>query len=356
MLFKAPNNNPRWQGTPQPGLNKRIHAVLVFILLLAIWILTFSPWRLLELPQASDNASSSSSSANQSPYAYVTLLAPNPKLDANPAVPDSEDEYFVGTRVLAYQLLHQPSTRTNTSIPLVVICTDDVKPSKIERLEQDGATVVVVEKLHQEWMKPGRDRWRDMLSKLRMLELTQYEKLLFMDSDMVLAKRMDSIFDDPTTATQTPNAGLAVEDEAPLPKEYIFSAQTYMAQRDHPWPMPPGDSFSGGFFLLRPSISMFNYYMKIASIPERFDSFAMEQGLLNYAHRKDGPMPWQEINYEYVTAWPSMKQVSAGAHALHEKFWDHSIEMDEELRDMWIMAKGAMLGYYEHKEAEALAA
>ncbi len=353
MLFNVPHDTPRWQGTPQCGLNKRIQAALFAFVLLGIWIMTLSPYRLFEFPTSSSSSPTSPRPANpghQSPYAYVTLLAPNPKLDNNAYITDSEDEYFIGTRVLAYQLLHQPSTRTNTSIPFIVICTDDVKPSKIERLRLDGATVVVVEKLRQEWMKPGIDRWRDMLSKLRMLEFTQYEKLLFLDSDMLVAERMDSIFDDPTTATQTPNTTLAKEDEGPLPNEYIFSASTFIDQRQHPWPQPPGSYFSGGFFLLQPSISMFNYYMKIASIPERFDSNAMEQGLLNYAHRRDGPMPWQEINYVYSTCWPTMKEVKKGAHSLHEKFWDLNIELDEELRGMWMQAKGEMVGFYEGRE------
>jgi len=352
MLFKAPNETPRWQGTPQRGLNKRIQGTLLAILLIPIWIFTFSPYRLFGLPNASTSAPSTI--PDQSPYAYVTLLTPNPKLDNDSSIPDSEDEYFIGTRVLAYQLLHQPSIKSNTSISFIVICTNDVKESMIERLRQDGATVVVVEKLRQEWMKPGLDRWRDMLSKLRMLEFTQYEKLLFMDSDMLIAKRMDSIFDDPTTAAQTPNTTLALEDEGPLPKEYIFSAQTYVDHRQHPWPQPPGKYFSGGFFMLRPSLSMFAYYMKIASIPERFDSNFMEQGLLNYAHRKGGPMPWQEVNFRYTTCWPTMKEFNAGAHSLHEKFWDHGIELDEDLRDKWIMAKGEMLGFYGHEGEKGL--
>lgn len=354
MLLRDPDDTPHWLGTSQRGLNKRIQAGLFAILITAIWILTFLPWRPHNLPTASDITYYQSPASPQAPYAYVTLLAPNPKLDYLPSTPDSEDEYFIGTRVLAYQLLHQPSTRTTTSIPFIVICTDDVKDSKIQRLRSDGATVIIVEKIRQEWMKSATLRWRDILSKLHMLKLIQYEKLLFLDSDMLIAKRMDTIFVDPTTAPLTPNATLAKWDEGHLPDEYIFSAQTYIDRRDHLWPFPPGLGFSGGFFLLRPSMTLFDYYMRIASLPGRFDSDAMEQSLLNYAHRKDGPMPWAEINYRYVTSWPTMKEVRKGAHALHEKFWDHDIRMDDELRDMWFMKKGEMLGFYEQRDSKGL--
>ncbi|KAK3176675.1 hypothetical protein OEA41_008000 [Lepraria neglecta] len=113
---------------------------------------------------------------------------------------NDEDEYFVGTRVLAYQLLHAPNTCTNSSIDFVVLATPDIPKSKLDRLRKDGATVKVVEKIHEKWMKPGLVRWRDMLSKLHMWKLVEYEKALFLDADMLIAKRMDGIFTDPTAA------------------------------------------------------------------------------------------------------------------------------------------------------------
>ena len=351
MLLKPSEDMLGWQGTPRRGLTKRFQAALLVVLIIALYILTFSPYRLnLRLPSSSYTPASSLSSS-QSPYAYVTLLAPHPKLD-DEAFPDEEDEYFVATRVLAYQLLHSPDTATNLSIPFVVLVTPDVAESKVERLRKDGVTVKVVEKIEQQWMKPGMPRWRDMLSKLRMFELTQYEKLLFLDSDMLIAKRMDGIFTDETTKPLQSKPELVKEDEAPVPSSYIFAAQTYTDQRQHAYPMPPSNYFSGGVFLAQPSIELLNYYLSIAEIEDRFDSNAMEQGLLNYAHRKDGPMPWAEVNYIYTTTWPSMKEYKAGAHSLHEKWWDLGIQLDPDLRKLWFIAKGEMLGFHEAHESQ----
>lgn len=351
MLLKPSEDMLGWQGTPGCGLTKRIQAALLLVLIAAFYVLTFSPYRLnLRLPSSTYTPASSLSSS-QSPYAYVTLLAPNPKLD-NEAFPDEEDEYFVATRVLAYQLLHAQDTATNSSIPFVVLVTPDVAESKVERLRKDGATVKVVEKIKQEWMKPGIPRWRDMLSKLRMFELTQYEKILFLDSDMFIVKRMDGIFTDETTEPLQSKPELIKADEAPLPSSYIFAAQTYIDQRTHAYPVTPEDYFSGGFFLAKPSIELFRHYISIAEIENRFDSNAMEQGLLNYAHRKDGPMPWAEVNYIYTTTWPSMQEYKAGAHSLHEKWWDQGIRLDPNLRKLWYIAKGEMLGFHEALESQ----
>ena len=348
MLYKSSHNAGPWQGNASRGMNKRIQATIGSLVVILVLAFILDPLHLGRKSPFSLNFSASSS-VSKSPYAYVTLLAPNPKLD-NHTVSDDEDVYFVGTRVLAYQLLHSPKTGTNTSVPFVVLATKEVPESKLERLRKDGATVKVVESISESWMKPGLLRWRDMMSKLRMLELIQFEKVLFMDADMYIVERMDGIFTDPTTEPLVPKSELAVEDEGPLPESYIFSAQQYMEGRVHPYPPPAGDYFSGGFFLCQPSIAMFNYYLTIAKIENRFDSDAMEQGLLNYAHRRDGPMPWTDIYYKWTTTWPSMNEYEAGAHSLHEKWWDEQIDLDPHLRKLWYIARGEMEGYYRGVE------
>ena len=349
MLYNPPPHHPpTWQGNVSRAMNKRIQATIGTLIVIFILALTFDS---LNLGQDSPSSPTSSTSllTSKSPYAYVTLLAPNPKLD-NKTVPDDEDEYFVGTRVLAYQLLHAPRTCTNTSIPFVVLATPDIPESKLERLRKDGATVKVIERISESWMKPGLQRWRDMMSKLRVLELTQFEKVLFMDADMYIADRMDGIFTDPTAEPLVSKSELAIDDEDPLPETYIFSAQQYMEGRVHPYPPPAGDYFSGGFFLCQPSMVTFNYYLAIAKIKDRFNSNAMEQGLLNYAHRREGPMPWTDIYYKWTTTWPSMKEYEAGAHSLHEKWWDEKIRLDPDLRKLWYIARGEMEGYHRGSE------
>lgn len=344
MLSKSPKEKVAWQGTPPRGPSKRVRAGTLGVFVVLIWLLTqkLFPYRL----------SSRGLSPSKSPYAYVTLLAPNPRYD-NTTIADDDDEYFVATRVLAYQLLHAPQSATNSSIPFIVLCTPDIPESQLARLEKDGATVRVVERIGESWMKPGLTRWRDVMSKLRMLEMTEYEKLLFLDSDMYVTRRLDGVFIDPTTEPLQVNQSLGVEDEGPLPKSYIFSAQTYLEGRQHPYPYPPGPYLSSGFFVVQPCISMFNYYLSVAKIEGRFNSNAPEQNLFNYAHRKDGPMPWTEIYYKWTTTWPSPKEFEAGAATLHEKWWDGTIVLDHSLRQLWYAARTDMYAFHNASKSAA---
>ena len=73
----------------------------------------------------SRNYAPSSSPLKSTPphrYAFSAFLA----APAEESDDDNEDHYFVGTRMMIYQLLHDPQTRTNNSYPFLVMVTVDV--------------------------------------------------------------------------------------------------------------------------------------------------------------------------------------------------------------------------------------
>ena len=55
-------------------------------------------------------------------YAFSAFLA----APSQETQEDNDDLYYVGTRMLIYQLLHDPKTCTNNSYPFVVMVTKDV--------------------------------------------------------------------------------------------------------------------------------------------------------------------------------------------------------------------------------------
>ncbi|KAH8749850.1 nucleotide-diphospho-sugar transferase [Hyaloscypha sp. PMI_1271] len=215
---------------------------------------------------------------------------------------EGDDLYFVGTRMLIYQLLHDPTTRTNNSYPFVVLVTKDVSQAKRDRLTRDGATVLQVEKLSLEWAKV-RKQWQDVLTKLRLFELTQYEKVLFLDSDTLVTRRLDGIFEDPSAQLQK-NLGVvdkqtAPDDEPPQPSEYIFAGNSGSGGYDHAFPPPPGSNPNAGRMVFKPSIAMFEYYLGLAKLKDRFNGRTPEQSLWGYAHRRNGNMPWKQLHYSW---------------------------------------------------------
>jgi len=79
---------------------------------------------------------------------------------------NSSDPYFDGARILAYQILHAPETRTKLNIPLVVFVHENVDQTKRERLKSDGAQVMEWSDLRVDWIRPKDHRWMDVLAKL----------------------------------------------------------------------------------------------------------------------------------------------------------------------------------------------
>ncbi|KAL9101452.1 MAG: hypothetical protein Q9163_003283 [Psora crenata] len=292
----------------------------------------------------------------QSKYAFVSFLQGN-ALHEETGDPN-DDEYFLSLRVLAYQLMHSPNTGTNTSIPFVACVTQEVSDEKKEILRSDGAMVIIVDAVpNPDWLSTSgiNPRWKDLMTKLRVFQLTQFEKILLLDSDQLIVKRLDGIFQDPATTpippipSKSPGPG-----EAAVPEKYMLAAQAQQTDWEHPYPPDPDNEYFGaGFFLAMPSQGIFEYYLSVLQIEGLFDTGMMEQNLLNYAHRRDGPMPWTEVYYTWTTTYPTIKDYDMGAHTLHHKWWwddwddsNTALYGRNKLTTLWYQAKGEMQGYY----------
>ncbi|KAF2638545.1 nucleotide-diphospho-sugar transferase [Massarina eburnea CBS 473.64] len=302
------------------------------------------------------------------PNALESDKLPNWVLPATspPPVPDlaiatfltgqaTDDSYFIATRTLAYQLLHAPSTKLrNQSITFVALCSESLPENKRERLREDGATVIEVADVPiGSWVHTNVDRWKEQFTKLRVFEMTQYKRILYIDADTMIMKPMDDIFAEPEVTSLAPTLFSRKDqiknDESELPKEWFFAARSdnaFSGERDHPVPPFQTLSLSAGFFMVAPDKMMFKHLESVIQHEGRFNPWSMEQSMLNYVFRRDGPMPWRELNWRWSATWPSEKDVEMGVHSLHEKFW---VSGPQSLSDMWRSRKDEMLKYYENK-------
>ncbi|KAI7565712.1 hypothetical protein KC317_g6176, partial [Hortaea werneckii] len=100
-------------------------------------------------------------------YAYATFLAGDSSAIAEDKVLE-HDKYFVATRILAYQLLHAPETKSKHDYPFIVLVTSDVSAEKRERLRKDGAVVWEAPAMDAGWVKTDVSTWQNVMSKLRL--------------------------------------------------------------------------------------------------------------------------------------------------------------------------------------------
>ncbi|KAI9720149.1 MAG: hypothetical protein M1828_005795 [Chrysothrix sp. TS-e1954] len=297
--------------------------------------------------------------------AYATFLSP--AVAEEEALSTQHDLYYLSVRMLVYQILHADSTRSPLNLPVIVLVTHDVPEDQIQQLEKDGAQVVTVDAIEEglEWMKePGEPRWRDVLSKMRLWQQTQFDRILFLDADTALLRPLDDIFKDNSTlsidtlGTQHPNF-LPVPGDPTPPTSYVLASLPEVRPRIHHFPpthqkhdFPFPDFLNAGFFVMRPSLEMFEYYMALARRPNRFSTNEPEQNLMNCAHRPKGRMPWVELS---DTRWnvkePNMEDWKGEVGSVHEKWW--LVDVDEDERRVWYeQLQGNMTGFYEVEERD----
>lgn len=118
----------------------------------------------------------------------------------------TDSEYVYGTFLIGDKYtkgvlaLHKSLLATNTTHPFVVFACD-CSHNIVELLTNSGCIVQNVERL----MPPtpiieknriaGVDRWNNTFTKLRILSFIQYEKIIMLDSDMMVQRNIDHLFE-----------------------------------------------------------------------------------------------------------------------------------------------------------------
>ncbi|KAK4507849.1 hypothetical protein PRZ48_001584 [Zasmidium cellare] len=296
----------------------------------------------------------SSLETTKAKFAYATFLGPNPSQDQEKDIND--DKYFVAARLLAYQLLHASETRTTHDYPFIVLVSEGVSEVKRERLRKDGAIVWERELVDAAWINTPVPGWRTVLTKLRLWELTQFDRICFLDGDTVLAKPLDAVFEDPAAAhpKMTDTKPKAIKpDEGPLPESYLYAGIQEIApvhqypptEEHHDW--PNYWYLNAGFFVMQPSLDVLAYYLSLLDVPNKFDAGLPEQNLLNYAHRPDGNMPWTHLDTKWNMHFVTWDDLQGGVHSLHANFWKPS---DERLVPFLLQWRWRMEGFFEGRD------
>ncbi|KAF2729608.1 nucleotide-diphospho-sugar transferase, partial [Polyplosphaeria fusca] len=291
--------------------------------------------------------------------AYVTFLSGTVDQDEDLEA----DNYFVAVRILIWQLVHNPETRTKHDV--VVMVTPTVSESRRKRLQRDGAIIYPVEFLHTQndtWIKAEQHRWDDVMTKMRVWEMTQYDRILMLDGDSMLRSSLDGVFDDPGAQLQrtkpahnTNHTALTnLTTLAPYPETYMLASLTEVWDSTHSF--PPGEGtglkkigyMNAGFFILAPSKPAYEFYLSLINSPGSFDPRYPEQNLMNFAHHWSGPMPWREIAYTWNIRCPTENDFKNGLVSMHEKWWTQPyLYENKKVKDWLLTRRFEMKGWYD---------
>jgi alpha-N-acetylglucosamine transferase len=206
------------------------------------------------------------------------------------------DDYAVGAVALREGL-----RKTQPQYGLVVVLTRQVSEQCEQSLQCAGLTTLRVEQHLQRASasESGLRHWDNTFGKLLMFELTQFEKIVYLDSDMLLLRNLDHLFERPHMSAAVPDklmpgheswvqlcsALMVIEPQAGLANAIMqhvpavetrmksFSDQDLLHEHFPDWPSHPELELNQGYGMFPDSIdryvNKFGYNLNLAAPDER---------------------------------------------------------------------------------------
>lgn len=133
--------------------------------------------------------------------------------------------------------------------------------------------------------------WIDQFTKLQLWKLTEYDRIVYMDSDLFPLTNTEELFS--MDIRQRSRTGDAFE--------YHFAASPNLLGRGEGGSINVGIGFNAGFFMLKPNVSVFDKIWELAMVPGQPWNVHkdMEQGLLNEFFKSSGPVPMIRLDWSW---------------------------------------------------------
>ncbi|WP_111766040.1 glycosyltransferase family 8 protein [Nakamurella deserti] len=267
--------------------------------------------------------------------AWVTLL--------------TQPEYLDGVRTLRASL-----ARTRTPHPLVVMVTDAIDTTVRRVLTDDGCLLRDVAPL-----RPASDlqdnyanaRFAEVWTKLEVWRFTEFERVVFLDADMLVVRPMDELFTLPLApgAIAACHACRCNPDRiASYPADWTPAHCFYTHCRGLDHTREPGvvdDYLNGGTLVLTPDLAVHgDMVSRLAALEDLSRYPFAEQDFLNeYYENRWEPLPYiynalKTLPFQHPSMWnePDVKNIhfiidkpwqrtpapGDRYHALHQLWWD----------------------------------
>jgi alpha-N-acetylglucosamine transferase len=187
-------------------------------------------------------------------YAYVNLIYGN------------NNEVFLNTLIFVISL-----KKTHPKYKIILCYTNDLSINKINILKKYYDELILIEYLNIEGIQ--KERFINIFTKLKIFELTQFHKILFLDTDMYVLKNLDHIFQIKTPAGMIINSNLDIKHNEKINKSSF--------------------TINAGFMLLSPSKDTYNQMVK------SLDNFDVSEGDLEQEFLSKFLKSWTNISYLY---------------------------------------------------------
>ncbi|KGT93022.1 glycosyl transferase [Erwinia typographi] len=250
------------------------------------------------------------------------------------------------------QTLKKSLTQAGSAYPLVVMVTQNIDAKTRLTLEKEGCLLRDVQPI-----SPNRTlkhnyanaRFAEVWTKLAVWKLIEFERVVFLDADMLVTQNMDELFD------------LALEDQEiaachacrcnpnkipSYPKSWRPENCFYSYCRglQHSEELEQVDNYlNGGFLVLRPDEAVFGEMVQQLSELEDLSRYLFaEQDFLNdFFHQRWKPLPYiynalKTLPFQHAAMW-EIDEVK-NLHFIIDKPWEKPLDPNDRyyaLNKMW---------------------
>jgi alpha-N-acetylglucosamine transferase len=207
-------------------------------------------------------------------------------------------------------LRNHQTIKTTAGRDVVVLVTPSISEELRITLRRDGAIVKEVDKIlpkamkDQDHVKYGQ--WGDCFTKFHLWNLIQYDRIMYLDSDVLPIKNLDDAFK------------LTYASDF----EFLAPADRYRDLTDLP-------TFNAGIMLLRPSSALLRIFLRKMESIHDYQTDFMEQGFLNWYYTKQRQRLPREYSGNFVSKDFSLIQREK-LRTVHEKYWWLSKDKENE--------------------------
>jgi alpha-N-acetylglucosamine transferase len=265
----------------------------------------------------------------------------------------TKPSYVMGVRALRASL-----DRVGSAYPLVVVVTDGIGPDDRAVLEADGCLLRDVEPIRPPTGlrdSYANARFAEVWTKLNVWRLTEFERLVVLDADMLVVQPMDELFALPLVGDQVAachacrcNPNRIASYPASWTPENCF--YTHLCDGDADALDPRDAYFNGGTLVLEPDEAVFAELLaELGAIDDLTRYVFAEQDFLNehyrgrwvalpYVYNALKTLPFQHptlwddtrvknIHFIIDKPWESELDPGSRYHALERQWWDVATDL-----------------------------
>lgn len=250
-----------------------------------------------------------------------------------------KDPYFLSALQIVYRLLWDKDIKGTR--PVVVFVPPFVPAEQRAYFAAVGAMVREVDV--REFTPNDRnvipERLKDMFTKLEMWRHTDFDRIMYLDSDAIPFRSLDGIWDLAKTR-KCKFDRLPKEDKTygSTVCEYVFAA----------WPEDFNGMLNAGVMVIKPTMPMYTRLVRESLKPHKWDEGIMEQAFLDKMFNYGSPFPSTNLSVEWNSVMKP-KNPKLDPRVVHGKLWSLTFMgsiVPEDLQ--WIVTD------YEQKWAESV--